>query len=80
MQRIRSPSASKRKRALAEYKRLANQLIREEPKHAANALAFVAQTATQRALLLPAAGLQKVSSGVELNKATATQVAGNDQP
>jgi hypothetical protein len=47
MQRIRSPSASERKRARAEYKRLAEQLIREEPKLAAGALAFVARTATQ---------------------------------
>jgi hypothetical protein len=47
MQRIRSPSASERQRAVAEYKRLAAQLIRQEPKLAANALAFVARTATQ---------------------------------
>jgi hypothetical protein len=46
MQRIRSPSESESKRALAEYRRLVVQLLVQEPKSAANALAFIAKRTT----------------------------------
>jgi hypothetical protein len=46
MQRIRSPSKSESKRALAEYQRLVEQLVAQEPKFAASGLAFLTRTAT----------------------------------
>ena len=46
MQRIRSPSEPECKRALAEYQRLVGQLVAQEPKFAANALAFLSRMAT----------------------------------
>jgi len=46
MQRIRSPSESERRRALAEYQRLVEQLLAQEPESAANRLAFIAKRAT----------------------------------
>jgi hypothetical protein len=47
MQRIRSKDDYVSRRALKEYARLAERLLAEEPKHAANALAFITKlTAT----------------------------------
>ena len=46
MKRIRSPSESESRRALAEYHKLVDQLLTEEPKHAANALGFIAISLT----------------------------------
>lgn len=46
MQRIRSPSESESRRALAEYQRLVEQLLTEEPESAANALALIAKRTT----------------------------------
>ncbi len=46
MKRIRSTSQSERHRALTEYRKLVDQLLTEEPRHAANALAFVAISLT----------------------------------
>jgi len=42
MKKIRSSSRSQSRRALAKYQRLLDQFLTEEPKHAANALAFIA--------------------------------------
>lgn len=46
MLRIRSPSEPECQRALAKYQQLVGQLIAQEPKFAANALAFLSQKAT----------------------------------
>ena len=46
MKRISSPSEPESRRALAEYRTLVDQLLKEEPKHAANALAFIASWLT----------------------------------
>ena len=46
MKRIWSTTESERKCALAEYRRLTKELIAQEPKHAANALAFLTSQAT----------------------------------
>jgi hypothetical protein len=46
IKRIRSPSKSESRKALVEYRTLVDQLLREEPKHAANALAFIASWLT----------------------------------
>jgi hypothetical protein len=46
MKRMTSPSLSERRKALTEYRTLVDQLLKEEPKHAANALAFIASWLT----------------------------------